>query len=632
MDLEKNFDTKAVKYITNGLSCANKNTVIKVILSFSLFIIVNLIKFPIAVEICIYIIAYLIAGGNVLLKALKNIIKGQVFDENFLMALATIGALAIQKFPEAVAVMLFYKTGELFESIAVTNSKKSISSLMEIRPDYANKIIDGKLQTVSPELVFPGDVIVIMPGERVPLDGVVITGSSYMDTSAITGESVPREVTGNDTVLSGFINKGGVIELEVTKTFGESTVSRILDLVQNASNKKAPTEKFITKFSRYYTPAVVITALMLAFLTPIFTHTSFIQWIYRALIFLVVSCPCALVISIPLGFFAGIGGASKKGVLIKGSNYLEALNEIDTVVFDKTGTLTKGTFTVRDIKPSDEFTEAEILEYAANAEIYSSHPIALSILNAYKGSIKREYITNYEEVMGNGIKCFVRAKEVYIGNSTFFSNNGISVPENDNHTTIVYVAINKKYAGYISISDVVKHDAVSTISVLKSMGIKRVIMLTGDNQKTAEAVGDMLGVDIVYSNLLPDQKVQILEQLEADNVTSGKLAFVGDGINDAPILARADIGIAMGGLGSDAAIESADIILMTDEPSKLITALKLARKTHKVIWQNIVFALGIKAVILILSAFGLSEMWEAVFADVGVAILAILNSMRAMRI
>lgn len=632
MDLEKRKPKQSDYYKIAEILRENKNTIIKIALSLSLFIIVKLITFPVSAEISIYMVAYLIAGGDVLLKALTDIIKGQVFDENFLISLATIGAIGIQKFPEAVAVMLFYKTGELFEHIAVNNSKKSISSLIEIRPDSANIMIDGIMQIVSPELISPGDIIVVLPGERIPLDGIVIKGSSFMDTSTITGESIPREVNTDDTILSGFINKGGVIELRVTKTFGESAVSRILDLVQNASDKKTITEKFITNFSRYYTPAVVLSALLLAFLTPIITHTSFMQWIYRALIFLVVSCPCALVISIPLGFFAGIGGASKNGILIKGSNYLETLNQIDTVVFDKTGTLTKGNFIVRDINPYGEFTEDDILSYAANAEIYSSHPIALSILDAYKGNINIEDITNFEEVAGNGIKCVVKHKEVYVGNSAFFDNNNIFIPKNDHNNTIVYIAINKIYAGYILISDVVKHDAAETISSLKCMGIKKIIMLTGDNKKIGDEVGKMIGVDTVYSELLPDQKVHILEQLESEKVSSGKLAFVGDGINDAPVLALADVGIAMGGIGSDAAIESADIILMTDEPSKLITAIKIARKTHKVIWQNIIFALGIKALILILSAFGLSEMWEAVFADVGVAILAILNSMRAMRV
>ena len=579
----------------------------------------------------IFLIAYIAVGGEVLLRAAKNITKGQVFDENFLMSIATLGAIAIGEFPEAVGVMLFYQIGEFFQHMAVDKSRKSISSLMEIRPDYANLKVNGDIKVVSPHDVKIGDYIVVKPGEKVPLDGKVVDGNSMLDTSALTGESVLRDVLVGDEVLSGFINKSSLITIEVTKEFNDSTVAKILDLVENASSKKSKTENFITRFAKYYTPAVVICALAIAFIPPIFTETKDLgDWFYRGLIFLVVSCPCALVLSIPLSFFSGIGNASKNGILIKGGNYLEALKNVETIVFDKTGTLTKGVFNVTKIVPSGA-SEDELLEYAAIAECSSNHPIATSIIKYYNKEINKENISSYEEVPGKGIK--VKYEEDYIlaGNYKLMQSENVLLLPVDESGSVVYIAINGRYTGYIVISDEIKVDSKDAIINLKKSGIKQTVMLTGDNKLVAEKVGNELNIDIVYSNLLPHEKVEKLEEVYSNKSEKGTIAFVGDGINDAPVLARADVGIAMGGLGSDAAIEAADIVLMTDEISKLNKAIEIAKKTNVVVWQNIIFALGIKLIVLVLGAGGIATMWEAIFADVGVAVIAILNAMRVMK-
>ncbi|WP_042349421.1 heavy metal translocating P-type ATPase [Bacillus massiliigorillae] len=581
----------------------------------------------------LFFIAYIIVGGDVVWKAARNIVRGQVFDENFLMALATIGAFAIKEYPEAVAVMLFYQVGELFQSLAVNRSRKSIGALMDIRPDYANIKVGNDTKRVSPEDVQIGDMIVVKPGEKVPLDGKVVEGISMMDTSALTGESVPREVEAGSDVLSGMINKNGVLTVQVTKEFGESTVSKILDLVQNASSRKAPTENFITKFARYYTPVVVIVALALAFIPPlIISSATFSDWIYRALVFLVISCPCALVVSIPLGFFGGIGAASKKGILIKGSNYLEALNDVKYVVFDKTGTLTKGVFEVTSIQPADPISKDELLEYTAYAEIHSNHPIAQSIRKAYGKEINEESITSYNEISGHGIQVEVDGKEILAGNAKLMKKENIPFKQPNEVGTLVHVAVNNQYAGYIVISDEVKEDSAEAIAALKALGIKKTVMLTGDAKAVGDAVGQQLGLDEVHSELLPQHKVEEIEKIDTRKNAKEKIIFVGDGINDTPVLARADVGIAMGGLGSDAAIEAADIVIMTDEPSKIPAAIGVAKRTRRIVWQNIIFALGVKAIFLLLGAFGIATMWEAVFSDVGVTLLAVLNAMRVLRL
>jgi Cd2+/Zn2+-exporting ATPase len=560
-------------------------------------------------------------------------VRGQVFDENFLMALASIGAFTIKQFPEGVAVMLFYQIGELFQDIAVNRSRESISALMDIRPDFANVITQNGEKRVDPDDVRVGDRIIVRPGERIPLDGKILEGKSMVNTSALTGESVPREVEAGSEVLAGFINTNGVLTIEVTKEFGETTVAKILDLVQNATSRKAPTENFITKFARYYTPFVVITALALAVLPPlIIPGAAFSNWIYRALVFLVVSCPCALVVSIPLGFFGGIGGASGNGILVKGSNYLEALNNVETIVFDKTGTLTKGVFKVTKLSPENGVAKDELLEYAAFAESYSNHPIATSILNEYNKEVNKDNITDYEEISGRGIRVKVDGKEILAGNVKLIARENIEYDKVDEAGTVVHVALDKKYAGYILISDEIKEDSKDAISELKRMGIKKTVMLTGDSRQVGEKVAKELGLDEFHAELLPDQKVEKVELLDKQKSPKGKLAFVGDGINDAPVLARADIGIAMGGLGSDAAIEAADVVIMTDEPSKIASAIRIAKRTRRIVWQNIAFAFGIKAIVLIMGAGGLATMWEAVFADVGVALIAVLNAMRVMRV
>ena len=583
-------------------------------------------------QIALFIISYIIVGGDVVKRAVKNIFKGQVFDENFLMSIATIGAFFIGEYPEGVAVMLFYQVGELFQSYAVGKSRKSIASLMDIRPDYANVKKGDELVKVDPDEVQIGDIIVIKAGEKIPLDGKVIEGSSMIDTSALTGESVPREVEVGSDILSGCININGVITAEVTKEFGESTVSKILDLVENASSKKSNSEQFITKFARYYTPVVVIIAVFLAIIPPlVIDGATFSDWIYRALAFLVVSCPCALVISIPLSFFGGIGGASKKGVLVKGSNYLEALAETEIVVFDKTGTLTKGVFNVQEIHP-EGVSKEELLELTAHAESYSNHPISLSLKRAYSKEIDNGRISDVEEISGHGVIATIDGKKVMVGNIKLMKMMDIPYFKGELIGTIVHVAVNNKYIGYIVIADEVKEDSAQAIKELKAANIKQTVMLTGDNKSIGSKVAKELGLDKVYAELLPADKVEKLEELFSQKSKKGKLAFVGDGINDAPVLARADIGIAMGGLGSDAAIEASDVVIMTDEPSKIATTMKISKKTLKIAHQNIVFAIGIKIIVLILSAFGITTMWAAIFADVGVTIIAVLNAFRALNV
>jgi len=597
-----------------------------------LFVIGMVFPFSQPVEFALFLISYLLVGGEVVLRAIKNIAKGQVFDENFLMSVATVGAFAIGDFAEGVAVMLFYQVGEFFQNLAVNRSRKSISALMDIRPDYANLKIGGEVKKVSPEEVGIGDLILVRPGEKVPLDGRVIEGTSSVDTAALTGESLPRDVEPGTELLSGSVNKNGLLTVEVTREFGESTVTKILDLVQNASSQKAPTENFITKFARYYTPVVVFAALALAVIPPlVIPGTSFTQWINRALTFLVVSCPCALVISIPLSFFGGIGGASKKGILVKGSNYLEALNNVDTVVFDKTGTLTQGSFKVTQINASKEWTQDEILSYAAHAELYSNHPIAASIREAYGREPDAAQISDYEEISGKGVRVKVNGKTVLAGNGKLMEAEKIEWQASSKAGTVVYLAVDGAFAGSVVISDEIKPDSKLAIQNLKAIGVRNTVMLTGDSRAAGESVAKELGLDAVYTELLPQQKVEQMEALSNQVAKGGKLVFIGDGINDAPVLARADVGVAMGGLGSDAAIEAADVVLMTDEPSKLVTAIRIAKKTRSIVWQNILFALGVKTVILVLAALGMATMWAAVFGDVGVTIIAVLNAIRATR-
>lgn len=579
----------------------------------------------------VLVLAYIILGADVVMRALKNILKGRVFDENFLMTISTVGAFAIGEYPEAVAVMLFYQIGELFQDMAVRRSRKSISSLMDIRPDSANVKRDGALIAVSPQEVAVGEIIVVKPGEKIPLDGVVIDGESMLDTRALTGESVPRSIKKGDTALSGCINQNGAVTIEVTKEYGESTVSKIIDLVENAASRKAPTENFITKFARYYTPAVVILAALLAVVPPLLFGGVWAEWINRSFVFLVISCPCALVISVPLTFFGGIGSASRKGVLVKGSNYLEALNSLETVVFDKTGTLTKGVFRVSDINTDKGFSGGQVLQLAAAAESMSNHPIARSIAEEYGEKIDESKITDYSEISGHGISAVYDGSRVLVGNDKLMKRFGINFKKCEKAGTVVYVACDGKFAGSILISDEIKSDSRKAISQLKAMGVRNTVMLTGDNEEIAKAVSGELGLDEYHSQLLPDQKVEILERLDKSKSKGGKLAFVGDGVNDAPVLARADIGIAMGGLGSDAAIEAADVVLMTDEPSKLVDAVKTAKATRRIVKQNIVFALAVKAAFLVLGAFGIAGMWEAVFGDVGVMLLAVLNAMRILK-
>ncbi len=606
---------------------------IKIIIALILFLIALIIDFGnVWINNVIYIIAYIIVGFEIVRKAVRNITRGKVFDENFLMTVATIGAFGIGEFPEAVAVMLFYQVGELFQSYAVDKSRKSIASLMDIRPDYANIEKDGKLEKVDPDEVKIGDIIVVKPGEKIPLDGTVVEGKTNLDTKALTGEPMPREAKQGDDVISGCINLNGLIKVKVTKEFGESTVSKILDLVENASSKKSKSENFITKFAAYYTPIVVIIAVILAIVPPlVIPGAEFLDWIYRALSFLVVSCPCALVISIPLSFFGGIGGASKMGILIKGSNYLEALANTEIVVFDKTGTLTEGDAKVQKIE-AEGISKEELLEITALAENFSNHPIALSIKSEYNKPIDEKRIVKTQELTGRGIKATIDKKEVLVGNEKLMKEEKINYKECTDVGTALYVAIDKKYVGYILIADSIKKDSKKAIQNLKKNGIKQTVMLTGDRKQVGEVVAKELGIDKVYTELLPDGKVEKVEELLKEKSPKGKLAFVGDGINDAPVLAISDIGIAMGALGSDAAIEAADVVLMTDEPSKIVDAIHLSKKTMRIVKENITFAILVKVIVLILSAFGLSTMWEAVFADVGVSIIAIINALRVLRV
>lgn len=613
------------------MSKKQKKTLVRIILSAVLLVAAALIPVDGIVKLVLFLIPYAVIGWDVLWKAIRNIAHGQVFDENFLMAIATVGAFALGEYPEGVAVMLFYQVGELFQSYAVGRSRQSIAALMDIRPDYANIEQDGKLVQVDPEDVAVGDTIVIKAGEKIPLDGVVLEGSSAVDTAALTGESLPRDVDPGDDVVSGCINQSGLLKVRVTKVFGESTVAKILDLVENSSSKKARAENFITRFARYYTPVVVIGAVLLAVLPPLLFGGDWSDWLQRALIFLVISCPCALVISVPLSFFGGIGGASKQGILVKGSNYLEALAKTETVVFDKTGTLTKGTFQVTAVHP-DRISEGELLELAALAESYSEHPISRSLREAYQKPVDASRVTDVEEISGHGVRAKVDGHDVYAGNGKWMDRIGASWRNCHRTGTVVHVAVDGEYAGHIVISDAVKPDAAAAIEALKREGVKKTVMLTGDVKAVGEAVAREIGIDEVHAELLPGDKVDQVERLLKNTSGKGKLAFVGDGINDAPVLSRADIGIAMGGLGSDAAIEAADIVLMDDKPSKLAVAVRISRKTLRIVRQNIVFALGIKLLFLALGAFGMANMWEAVFADVGVSVLAILNASRALRI
>jgi Cd2+/Zn2+-exporting ATPase len=610
-----------------------KNRLWRIIIGAIFFIVAIVIDINIEwLNIALYLISYIIVGGDIVKRAVRNILRGKVFDENFLMSIATIGAMLIGEYPEGIAVMLFYQVGELFQSYAVDKSRRSIADAMDIRPDYANVKRGDEVIKVDPDEVQIGDIIVIKPGERVPLDGKVIEGNSMVDTSALTGESVPREVEVGHEILSGCINVNGVITAEVTKEYGESTVSKILDLVENASSKKSQSEQFITKFARYYTPIVVIIAVFLAIIPPlVIDGATFSDWIYRALTFLVVSCPCALVVSIPLSFFGGIGGASRKGILVKGSNYLEALAEAEIIVFDKTGTLTKGVFNVQEIHP-EGITKEELLELTSYAESYSNHPISNSLKQAYGKEIDNGRISDVEEISGHGVIAAVDGKKVAAGNIKLMKKLNIPCYEGEAVGTVVHVGIDDKYAGYIVIADEVKEDSARAIKELKEAKIKQTVMLTGDTKNVASKVAKQLGLDKVYSELLPGDKVEKVEELLAQKSAKGKLAFVGDGINDAPVLARADIGIAMGGLGSDAAIEAADVVIMTDEPSKIATAIKVSKKTLRIARQNTVFSIGIKIIVLILSAFGIATMWAAIFADVGVTIIAVLNAFRALNV
>ncbi len=583
-------------------------------------------------EYLVLIPAYLLSGWNVLTIAGKNILKGKVFDENFLMTIATLGAIAIHQLPEAVGVMLFYKVGELFQDYAVGSSKRSIKAVLEIRPDYANLKVNGMVTKTDPSKVQIGDMITVTAGEKIPLDGTILVGTSQVDTSALTGESVPRSVKVGDVALAGTINKTGILDIQVTKLFGESSIAKILDLVENASSKKAETEKLITRFAKIYTPIVVFVSLAIAIIPPlVIPDATSAEWVYRALVILVISCPCGLVISIPLGYFGGIGGAAKRGILIKGSMFLDVLNDVTTVVSDKTGTLTKGTFQVTQIMPQDGFTKDELLAIAAHIEAQSTHPIALSIKEAFKGELDLNKVTNYEEIAGHGIRAMVGSQMVIAGNDRLLHRENIAHDTCKVSGSVVHLAVNAKYAGYIIIADELKEDAIKAVQALHQLGIKEVIMLSGDNQGVAADISGRLGLDSYIAELLPEGKVAALEQILSKLAKKEKLIYVGDGINDSPVLARADVGMAMGGLGSDAAIETADVVIMNDSPAKIAEAIQIARKTHRIVWQNIIFALAVKAVFLVLGALGVASMWEAVFADVGVALAAIANATRVLK-
>lgn len=608
------------------------SSIIRLVVTLIILVVAVLAPLASTASLMLFILAYLVAGYDVIWTAIRNLFNGRIFDENFLMTVATLSAFYIREFPEAVSVMLFYQIGELFQDIAVDRSRRSIADLMAIRPDYANlKQADGSSQRVNPEDVQVGDIIVIHPGEKVALDGLVQSGQTTVDTAALTGESMPRTVAAGEEVLSGFVNLTGVVEVAVTKQFSDSTVVKILDLVENASSRKAPTETFISKFARVYTPVVVAIAVLLAVLPPLLMGASFNEWLYRASIFLVISCPCALVVSIPVGFFGGIGSASRKGILVKGSNFLEALNDVAYVVMDKTGTLTKGKFEVTAIHPAEGWTKEQLLEQAAQAEYYSNHPIAKSVQVAYGQSIDPNTIEDYHEEAGYGITVKIAGQSVLVGNRQLMTDNHISVSDHSASGTMIYVAVDGQYAGVIVIGDQIKDDAKATVQQLKAAGVRQITMLTGDSKTVADQVGQALGIDEVYAELLPQDKVAQIEAIMERKTAKEKVVFVGDGINDTPVLARADIGIAMGGLGSDAAIEAADIVIMDDQPSKVATAIQVAKDTRKIVWQNIIFAMAVKGLFLLLGAFGLASMWEAVFADVGVTVLAVLNAMRMMK-
>lgn len=633
VEIEEYGDDKKT-FVSSGEIGENKRTILKAIAGILLLAsglifeeYIHNTPFQIA-EYLVFVTAYLIVGWGVLSSAFKSIIRGRVFNEQFLMSIATLGAFAIHEMPEAVAVMLFYVVGELFQDIAVGRSRKSIKSLLEIKPEYANLLVNGETTKVSPESIKVGYTIIVKPGEKIPLDGEVIEGNSFVDTSALTGESVPRKINQDDEVLAGMINQSGLITVKVSKLFGDSSISKILEMVENATSKKAETEKFITTFAKYYTPVVVFGALLIAVLPPLLiSGATFDDWIYRALVVLVISCPCALVISIPLGYFGGIGSASRKGILVKGSNFLDALTQVKTVVFDKTGTLTKGEFKVTEIVPSNGFSKDEILEYATYAEYNSNHPIAKSIIEAYNHDFDSSRIGKVEEISGHGITAYIDNKEILVGNDNLLHKENIVHDKCNVEGTAVHVAVDKKYAGYIIISDNLKEDAIESIGRLNKKGIKTV-MLTGDNKYAAGIFARKLGINEYYAELLPKQKVEHIEKMLNKN---SKVAFVGDGINDAPVLARADIGIAMGALGSDAAIETADVVLMTDSPSNVAVAIDVAGKTRNIVWQNIILALGVKAVFIVLGIFGIATMWEAVFGDMGVALIAVFNAIRILR-
>ncbi len=606
---------------------------IKIIISLLLIIFSFIFKFDTELyNDVIYVIAYIIVGHDIVLKAVRNIFKGKVFDENFLMTVATIGAFGIGEFPEAVAVMLFYQVGELFQSYAVDKSRKSVASLMDIRPDYANVYREDEIEKVDPDEVNIGEIILVKPGEKIPLDGTIVEGESMLNTQALTGESVPRKVTVNDEVLSGCINNDGILKIKVSKAFGESTVSKILDLVENASSRKSKSENFISKFAKYYTPIVVILAALLAVIPPlVIKDASFSDWVYRALSFLVVSCPCALVISIPLSFFGGIGAASKMGILIKGSNYLEALASAEIVVCDKTGTLTEGVFKVQKIEAVG-YSDDDLLRYAAYAEGFSNHPISLSLKQAYNKEINEKLVTKTQEISGKGVLAKVDGKKVLVGNEKLMKEYNIKFKKSEETGTIIYVAINDEFAGTILIADKIKEDSYKAVKLFKNNNVKKIVMLTGDRENISESVANELNLDEYHAELLPQDKVSWVEKLMTQKSAKGKLIFVGDGINDAPVLALSDIGVAMGGLGSDAAIEAADVVIMTDEPSKIANSVQISKKTMRIVRQNIVFAIAVKIGVLILSAFGFASMWAAVFADVGVSVLAIVNALRILRI
>lgn len=611
------------------MSAKQKKMLIRILISAVLFAVVMFIPFKGLIRLIAFLVPFGVIGWDVLWRAVRNILHGQIFDENFLMSLATVGAFFTGEYPEAVVVMLFYQVGELFQSYAVGKSRKSIATLMDIRPDYANIEKDGKTEQVSPEEVEVGSVIVIMPGERVPLDGVILEGNSAMDTSAITGESMPNDVQPGDDVISGCINQSGVLKVRTTKAYGESTVARILDLVENAGSKKAKTEKFITTFAKYYTPAVVIGAVLLAFIPSIITG-DWIEWVHRAMIFLVISCPCALVISVPLSFFGGIGGASKSGILIKGSSYMEVLAKTEIVVFDKTGTLTKGVFNVTAVHP-DHCSEMELLELAAMAEIYSNHPISHSLRDAWNQKIDESRVQEVKEIPGKGVQAFIDGRRVCVGNDKLMESEGAVWHPCHRVGTTIHVAVDGKYAGHIVISDEIKSGAADAIASLKELGIKKTVMLTGDADSVGQSVAKELGIDEAYTKLLPEDKVTRVEELLKYKSDKGALVFVGDGINDAPVLSRSDLGIAMGGMGSDAAIEAADVVLMDDKISRIADAIRISKHTLRIAGQNIVFALAVKIIVLALGALGMANMWEAVFADVGVSVIAVLNAMRALK-